>query len=138
MANLNNLIYTASEFKVFLGILGGKTYPILTAETIGQSISVEEELIYVVGEEDAQGNKQNSRSVKGKLAMQLGEMDKILKLEGLQDATRINGATIAVTAIKGGFARVYKNVNINMEDFAIKAKDKQSIINMDFTALSMV
>lgn len=137
MADLNKLILTAADYKIFLGILAGAIYPLLTVESINMSISVEEEVIWVVGEEDAQGNKQNGRKATGKISMQVGELSAILAIEGLADATRINGATIAATAIKGGFARTFKSVNINMENIDIKAKDKQSLVSMDFTALSL-
>lgn len=138
MPNYNQLILTGADYKLFLKINGGGNYPLLTVESINMNIVIGEELIYAVGEQDAIGNKQNERSVKGKINLQVGEMNAILLIEGLQDSTRIVGATLAAIAIQGGFARTFKAVNINTESIDIKAKDKQSIVGMDFTALTNV
>lgn len=136
MPNYNPLILTGADYKLFLGIAGGGVYPLKTTDSIDLTTAVEEELIYAVGEEDAIGNKKNARKRSGKLSMQVGEINAILELEGLIDATFITGATLAATAIQGGFARTWKGVNINTEAIAVKGKDKQSLCAMDFTALS--
>ena len=136
--NANALIYTGADFKIFLSIAGGGTYQLLTGDSVAPATAKEEELIYAIGQEDAIGNKQNARKRSGKVSMQLGELQAILDLEGLLDATDIVGATIAITAIQAAFARTYKGVNFNTEGFDIKRKDKETIASMDFTALSMV
>jgi hypothetical protein len=138
MPNLNQLIYTGADFKLFLSILGGGTYPLLTGDSIALNTAKEEELIYAIGDEDPIGNKQNARKRTGKLSMQLGELNAILEIEGLLDATDIVGATLAVTAIVGGFQRTLKQVNINTEGIDVKRKDKETIVSMDYTALSLV
>lgn len=138
MPNLNKLILTGADYKIFLALSTGVTYPLLTVESINLDISVEEELIYVVGEEDAQGNKQNARKAGGKITMQVGEISAILLLNGLTDATRITGATLACTALVGGFQRTLRSVNINSETIDIKRKDKESLSSMNMTALTNV
>ena len=135
MPNYNDLIYTSADFKIVLSITGGGAYSLLTVEELSQNISKEEELIYAVSQQNAIGNKQNAKKITGKLAMQLGEMNAILLLEGLPDATEITNATIAVAAIVGGFQRTYQNVNINTESFNIKAKDKQTVVSTDWNCL---
>lgn len=138
MANLNKLILTGADYKIFLSLSTGVTYPLLTVDSINLDIAVEEELIYVVGEEDAQGNKQNARKFTGKLSMQVGEISAILLLNGLTDATRITGATLACTALRGGFQRVLRTCNINTETIDIKRKDKESLCSMNMSALTNI
>lgn len=136
MPNYNQLIYTAADYKIVLAITGGGAYPLLTATVADSNISKEEELIYAISNQNAIGNKQNAKKITGKLSMQVGELNAILQLEGLPDATEIVNATIAVVALVGGFQRTFQNVNINTEGINIKAKDKQTEAAMDFTALA--
>lgn len=139
--NLNDLIFTGADFKLFLsipnGAIGG-TYQLLSTDAIDLNVSVEDELIYAVGSEDPIGNKQNARKRTGKLIIQLGEIYSMLALEGLLDATYVNGATLAVTAIQGAFERTWKQVNFNTDNLPIKGKDKQTLVTIDFSALSAV
>lgn len=138
MPNYNQLILTAAEYTFFLNIPGGGTYKLLTLDNIDITVSAEEELIYAVGEEDAIGNKQNARKVTGKMALQIGEIDSILNIEGFTDAVRIQGATLACTGIRGGVARTLKQLNFNTETWAIKRRDKESLSSLDFTALTVL
>lgn len=138
MSNLNKLILTGADYKIFLSLSTGLTYPLFTVESINLDISVEEELIYVVGEEDPQGNKQNARKFGGKISMQVGEISAILLLNGLTDATRITGATLACTALRGGFQRILRSCNINTETIDIKRKDKESLCSMNMSALTNI
>lgn len=135
MPNYNQLILTGADYKFFLNIPGGGTYPLLTLESMDMDISVEEELIYALSEEDAIGNKTNARQYKGKFTIQVGEILAILALEGFLNATFIKSATIAVTAIVGGFQRTFTQVNITSDNISLKAKEKQSLANCNFTAL---
>lgn len=138
MPNLNKLILTGADYKIFLALSTGVTYPLLTVDSINLDIAVEEELIYAVGEEDAIGNKQNSRKFTGKLSMQVGEISAILLLNGLTDATRITNATLACTAAVGGFQRTLRSANINTETIDIKRKDKESLVSMNMTAITNI
>lgn len=138
MPNLNKLILTAADFKVLLNIPGKGAFPLLTAESISQNIARESETIYAIGEEDPIGEKRNANKYSGKFTIQVGEMSAILMLCGLIESTQITGATLAITAIQGGFARVYSGMNINTESIDIKAKDKQSMVNLDWAAIKVV
>lgn len=135
MPNYNQLILTAAEYTFFLNIPGGGTYKLLTLDNVDITVAAEEELIYAVGEEDAVGNKQNARKITGKLSLQIGEIGVICEAEGLSDAVRIQGATLACVAVRGGIGRTLKQLNINSEAWAIKRRDKESISSLDFTAL---
>jgi hypothetical protein len=134
MANLNALILTAADYKVLLIIPNGGSFPLLTAETISYNNAREEETIYAIGEEKPIGNKRNAVKFSGKLSLQNGEMSAILQSVGFVESTQIANATLAITAIQGGFARTHTGLNINTEAVDIKAKDKQSIVSLDWTA----
>lgn len=137
MADLNKLVLTASDYKVLLIIPNGGTFPLKTVDSFSWNNAAEEESIYVIGERDPQANKQNAVKRTGKMTMQVGELSAILMSVGLLEATQITGATLAITALVGGFQRTYSGMNINTESVDVKAKDKQSIVNLDWSALSV-
>lgn len=138
MPNYNQLILTAADYTFFLNVPGGGTYKLRTLDSVDMNVSVEEELIYAVSEEDAVGNKQNARKCTGKLNLQVGELFSILALEGVPDATRLTGCTIACVAIRGGFNNTLTSVNMNSQQISIKRRDKESLAGIDFTALSVI
>lgn len=133
---LNALIATSADYKITLAV-GGKTFPLLTVETIGQNITREEETIYAVGQEEPIGQKRNAAKYAGKITIQAGELTQILALLGLVEASAITGASISIIGLVINYSRTYGQVNINTEALDIKAKDKQSVVNCDWTALSV-
>jgi len=137
MPNLDALILTAADYKVLM-IVNGKTFPLQTLDTIGQNTAREQETVYAIGTEQPIAEKRNGVKYAGKLTIQVGEIAAILQLCGLQESTQISGATLAITAVRGGFSRVYSGMNINTEDIDIKAKDKQTTANLDWAAVSVV
>lgn len=138
MPNLNALILTAADYKVMFIIPGAGAFPLLTVDNINYNTAREEETIYAVGEELPIGNKRNAAKYSGRLSMQNGEINAILSIAGLREATQIVNATIAITAVTGGFARTFSGLNINTESLDVKAKDKQSMVSLDWTATSIV
>lgn len=137
MPNRNQLILTGANYKVMLIISGGGSYPILTADSIDWDDSSEGETIYAIGEEDPIGEKSNNNGYSGKFSLQNGELNAILQLEGIPSATRIRNATIAITSVVGGLSKVWSGVNINKHASSVKRKDKETIANLDFKALSI-
>jgi hypothetical protein len=137
MANLNSLILTAADFKVMLVVPNAGTFPIITADSINWQIAREEETIYAIGEEDPIGNKRNAVKYSGKFSIQVGEMSAILQSAGLVEMTQIAGATLAITAVQGGFSKTFSGMNINTESVDVKAKDKQSMASLDWTATAI-
>ena len=133
---LNELILTAADYKVVM-VIDGITYPILTAETFGYSTQREQETIYSIGSEEPIGEKRNAAKYSGKISLQNGEMSAILQVAGYTEATQVTGATLAIASTNGVFNRVYGLVNINTEGLDVKAKDKQTIVNLDWNALTM-
>lgn len=137
MPNLNALILTAADYKVMLVIPGAGSFPIITADSINWSNAREEETIYAIGEEEPIAAKRNAVKYSGKFSIQVGEMSAILQSAGLVESTQIAGATLAITAVQGGFNRTYSGMNINTESVDVKAKDKQSMVSLDWTATSI-
>ena len=134
MPNLNTLILTAADYKVSLVIPGVGAFPLLTVDTISYNVAREEETIYAVGEELPIGNKRNAAKYSGRLSLQNGEINAVLSIAGFRESTQIAGAVLAVTAVTGGFARTFSGMNINTEALDVKAKDKQSMVSLDWTA----
>jgi hypothetical protein len=137
MANLNNLIFTAADYKALLIIPNVGTFPLQTIETISYNNAREEETIYAVGVEEPIGSKRNAAKYSGKLTLQNGELSAILQIAGLVESTQIAGAILAITSVSGVFNRTHTGLNINGESLDVKAKDKQSIVNLDWTAISI-
>lgn len=136
MADYSSLIYTAAEYKLLLNF-NSVAYPLKTIQDFSISAKVDDETIYAVGEENPIAEKTTGTMYSGKLSMQAGELQALLLSQGLSNATQIRGATLGITAIGGLFARIYGTVNIISEDMDVKAKDKQSIISMNWKALSV-
>lgn len=137
MPNLNSLVLTAADYKVMLVIPGTGSFRILTGDTLSWTVAREEETIYAIGEENPVANKRNATKYSGKFSLQVGEMSAILQSAGLVEMTQIAGATLALTAVQGGFNRTFSGMNINTETVDVKAKDKQSMCSLDWTATTI-
>lgn len=137
MPNLNQLILTGGDYKIMLIINGGGSYPILTAETLDYDDSSEGETVWGIGSEDPIGEKSNNNKFSGSLSLQAGELNAILLIEGMKSAIQIRNATLALTAVVGGFSKVWGGVNINKAKGGAKRKDKETLTALDFAALSI-
>lgn len=139
--NLNQLVQTGADYKVVIDVpnaLGGTTaYVIETAQELSYDVEVEDESVYAIGKKNPIAEKQNAKSYKGKLILQSGEVNAILLLAGLNDATNITNCTLAITAIQGAFARVFQAVNFNSESLSVKAKDKHTPISINWKGIGM-
>lgn len=137
MPQLNQLILRAADYKVLL-IIDNVSYPILTGETFDWTTTREPETIYAIGTEDPIGEKRNAVKYSGKLSLQHGEMSAILQLAGYTEATQVSGCTIAIASLNGVFSHVWGQANLNTESVSVKAKAVQTLINIDWNALTMV
>lgn len=138
MPNLNQLILTGADYKLFLSIPGGATYPLQTTDSFSYAIAEENELIYATGTEQPIGNKGNAYSYNCSLSMQAGEVNAILLSEGLTTMVNIKNGVVGATAIQGGVNITFTGVNIHTEGGDVKRKDKETLVKMDCTALSMI
>lgn len=142
MPNLNQLVLTGADYKILVDVPnaaanGFVAYPLLTVQELSYDVEVEDESVYAVGTRLPIAEKSNSKSYKGKLILQMGEMNAILLLAGANDATDIVGCTLGITAIQGGFARVFTAVNFNTEGLAVKAKDKHTVVSVNWKGLGV-
>ena len=137
MPNLNTIILTAADYKVALSVPGSGVFILRTAESISWNHATENELIYAVGDVNAIGNKQNATKYSGKFTIQAGEMELILLATGLKSAIQIPNATLSIVATGSTLSKTYTGMCINTEDISLKAKDKQSMVNLDWTAINI-
>lgn len=136
MPNYNTLIYTAADYKLLL-LDGGTPLPLLTLSAFDASVKTEDETIFAIGEVEPIGEKSNGTQYTGKLEIQAGELYAYMKIKGYANPTEIRNANLALTSLDGLINFVYSGVNIISGDFSIKAKDKQSMISMNWKAVSV-
>lgn len=138
--NLNQLIINSATCSIILLVptaLGVLTFPLLTVQSFDFNDSASGELIYAIGQRDPIGNQSNENKYDGKITIQLGEINAILLLCGFSSSIQIAGATIAVAGLTGGFKKTYKSVNCNSDSSSIKAKDKETLVNLDWLAMGV-
>jgi len=138
MPNFGSLIITAAEYKVAWNISGVANFPVLTVNEIGWTETQEGELIYAVGEVNPIGNKGNAIAVKGKITIQEGELQAILSLAGVNSVVYIPASTIAVVSLQNAASYTFTNLVFTSSAISVKAKDKETMRNIDFTALAVV
>ena len=141
MPNLNQLVLTGADFKVLINVpnaLGAYTpYVLKTAKTLDYEVMLEDEVIHVIGSKLPIANKTNAKSYKGKLVVQLGEMNAIVGLAGYNDATDLQGCTLSITAIQGAFERTFTSLNFLTETASLTAKSKETPVTMNWSALGV-
>jgi hypothetical protein len=138
MPNYGSLIITAAEYKVALNVPGVAAFPILTVNEIGWTETQEGELIYAVGEVNPIGNKGNAIAVKGKITIQEGELAALLAASGVNSVVYLPSCTISVVSLQNAASYTFTNIVFTSSAISVKAKDKESMRNIDFTALAIV
>jgi hypothetical protein len=138
MPNYNALIITAAEYKVAWNIPGTAVFPLLTVNEVGWTETQEGELIYSVGDVNPIGNKGNALAVKGKITIQEGELQAILTAVGVNSVTLVPSSTIAVVSLQNAASYTFTQLVFTSSAISVKAKDKESMRNIDFTALAVV
>lgn len=136
MATTDKLIITAAEYQVAF-IVSGTSYNLTTLESIETNVKIDTETFHAIGSEQPIGEKRNNRAFSGKLTLQFGELLTILKAKSLIDATRVVDATLSIANIDNTVKRTWTGMNINTEAFKVGSKDKQTLIDLDWTALNM-
>ena len=136
MANLNQLIYTAADYKITL-LFNSIGIPLQTCQDFSSNIKAEEEDIFAIGQTDLIGSKTNATTYAGKLSAQAGEILTFMRLNGFANTLQIQGATLAIVALGNpALTKIFSGVNVTSEDLNIKAKDKQSLVEMNWKAVS--
>lgn len=140
MANLNQLIINPAQCSIWITIPTALTpvaVQLLTVQTIDFNDQREGELIYGIGQSDPIGNQSNVNKYDLKMTLQLGELNALLAVCGFSSAINITGAQIAIAALTGGFTKSYQSVNCNTDTSSIKAKDKETMVSIDFLSIGL-
>jgi hypothetical protein len=106
---------------------------------------VSEENIYAIGNEGKIAVKTTGTDIKGKLEVQAGELYTIFNSLLITNGTQIKNAIITIASIGSVsnptipvFRQVISGVNITSDAFDIKAKQGDSKISLNYTALNIV
>lgn len=138
--NLNQLIINSATCSIWITIptlQGLLPFQLLTVQNFDFNDTASGELIYAIGNRDPIGNQSNENKYDGKLTIQLGEINAILLICGFTSSIQINNAQIAVAALTGGFQKSYQSININSDSSSIKAKDKETLVSLDFLSIGL-
>ena len=138
MPNYSKFYYSAAEYKIFLSVANGTTAPLLTISDFEDNEKVESEPQHVVGEIDPVAIKVNGRTFTGKLSISAGEAEVLLQLNGLSKYTDIQNANIIVSSFDGIIIKRIIGVFVTSKSMPIKAKDKATIIAMDYEYLDIL
>jgi|ERR1700723_1372269 len=138
--NLNQLIINPAQCSIWITIptlAAPVAAQLLTVQTMDFNDQREGELIYGIGQADPIGNQSNVNKYDLKMTLQLGELNALLAVCGFSSAIQITGAQIAIAALTGGFGKSYKSVNCNTDTSSIKAKDKETMVSIDFLSIGL-
>jgi hypothetical protein len=136
MANLNNLVFTSSDYNMGLSFAGA-TNTVATLEEVKYNVKKESEFLHVVSTDYPVALKGNAITYEGNFILQAGELEQYLKAANVLFITDVIDGTIAITALNGSLAKTFKNVIFDSHDGGTKAKDKDSKITVNWKALSV-
>jgi hypothetical protein len=134
--DFNKLIFTSSDYKMVVSV-NGVTVPITILESFDYGAKKESEYIHRIGSDEPAGLKTNASTYPGKISMEAGELEIFLAKLGYVFVTQITGATISIVTPYGDLVKVFKGCVFESHDGTVKAKDKRSLITMDFKAVSV-
>ena len=138
--NLNPLVYTSSDYKIVISAKNDAgqtiTAPVMIVEDLGYGAKKEVEYVHAIGSDEPRALKTNTSTYPGKLSIEAGELEILLIALGLVFATQIQSFTIAIIA-GPTLVKSFKNCVFDSHDATIKAKDKRSLISLNFNALGV-
>ena len=136
--NAEALVISSDAYKCVLTLNNNQTFILTTLAGISMAAKRESEPIHAIGQQEPIAQKRNSVAFSGKLEIQVGELEIILRASGLAEGTQIENASLGITSLNpSGLQRVYSGLNIDSESIDIKAKDKQTLVSMDWNALTV-
>jgi multisubunit Na+/H+ antiporter MnhE subunit len=134
--NANAIIYTSSDYKIAISA-NGITVPLSIVESVDFGAKKESEYIHAIGTDEPMGLKTNTSTYPGKISMEAGEFEAFLIALGYVFGTQVVDATIAVVTFDGILVKVFKGIVFDSDDRSIKAKDKRSLVTLDFKAVGV-
>ena len=132
----SKLIFTSSDYKLAISV-GNNTVPLTIVESFDYEAKKEVETIHRIGSDEPAGVKTNASTYGGKISIEAGELEIFLKLLGYVAAHQISDATISIVTPFGDLLKIFKGCAISSHAGSVKAKDKRSLISLDFTAVSI-
>jgi hypothetical protein len=135
--NLNSIIFTASDYKIAISV-NGITWPVSIVEDFAYGAKKEKEYIHTIGSDEPVGLKTSASTYPGSMSMEAGELEQYLIALGFVFITQLNGATISVVTYKGDLVKVFKSCVFDSHDASFKAKDKRSLVKINFDAIGVV
>ncbi len=136
--NLNGLVFTSSDYKITLSATGPNgRFPIILniVESFDYSAKKESEYIHVIGTDEPQALKTNTSTYPGKITIEAGELELFLIACGAVFITQLYDATISIVTLKGDLVKIFKSCVFTDHSGAVKAKDKRSLISINFESL---
>lgn len=134
--DFNKLIFTSSDYLMAVSV-NGVTAPISVLESFDYGAKKEVEVIHRIGSDEPAGVKSNASTYPGKIQMEAGELELFLKALGYVFATQVIGATVSVVTPEGDIVKVFRGCVFGTHDGSVKAKDKRSLISVEFMATSV-
>ena len=137
--NLNGVIYTSSDYKIALAATGPTglriKVPLTIVESFDYGSKKEVEYIHITGSDEPVGLKTNTSTYPGKIAIEAGELDKMLAVVGAVFTTQLTDATISIVTRDGLLLKIFNSCVFSSHDGSVKAKDKRSLITLSFDSL---
>lgn len=131
----NQFIFTSSDYRITV-LVNGQIAPLTIYEVVEYNAKKESEFIHSIGSDEPVGLKTNTSTYGGSFTVEAGELEIFLALLGDVFATQITNAIIAIVTPKGDLSKIFKGCVFDTHDSSIKAKDKRSLIKIDFKAIS--
>lgn len=142
ITDLSGLIIDASNYRVALNTppapgSTGVVFPMKTVNSIEWTVSAENEQFYAVGQKNPYGNDNNAYKYAGKLSCEAGEAFSLYAANGIKSGVFFLPSVLGIVALDGTYTFTFLGVLFTSDANSIKSKDKNSIVNLDWTAIGL-
>lgn len=134
--NFNRLIYAGSDYLIALSVKG-IPYPLPLVQEMGYNAKKNADMQYRVGSEEPIEIITSNAVYSGRIQIEAGILEVILLANLMSSANQIRDAYVTIISTTGVLVKIFTGVCITNYDGSIKAKDKRSLVSLDFTALSI-
>jgi hypothetical protein len=134
---LNAIIYPGDKYYIAI-IVNKIPYPLWLVEELSYDSKKQVDVIYKVGSEEPIGVKTRNATYSASMTIEAGYLDIILKANLYSAATQIKECTISVITFAGTILKVYEGCWVTSSEAGIKAKDKRSLVKLNFEATSII
>jgi hypothetical protein len=135
--NFNPLIYTGGDYIVALSIKN-VPYPLILLQEINYNAKKNINYEYKIGSEEPIEIITSNATYSGKIQIEAGVLEIILIANQISAANQIRDAYITIISTAGVLLKMFQGVCITNYDGTVKAKDKRSLITLDFNAIGII